>query len=88
MRNDEDQEKKIEDWRGKEDEEVVKDKETDDSKVQVDPVPTVHERCIRKDWKNCKGMHKCHQLGEGCLQALQNNETDTDEGEKPSTSWN
>ena len=49
VRNDEDQEKKIEDWRGKEDEEVVKDKETDDSKVQVDPVPTVHERCIRKD---------------------------------------
>ena len=37
--------------------------------------------------KKCKGMHKCHQLGEGCLQALQNNETDTDEGEKPSTSW-
>ena len=49
VRNDEDQEKKIEDWRGKEDEEVVKAKETDDSKVQVDPVPTVRERCIRKD---------------------------------------
>ena len=72
--HDEDQEKKIEDWRGKEDVEVVKHKETDDSKVQVDPVLTIHERWIREDWKHLQ-RHKYHQLAEGCLQTLQNNDS-------------
>ena len=57
MRNDRDQEPndKNEYERGKEDEETVKDKETDDSKVQVLCLPYV-KGVSEKIEKTCKGI--------------------------------
>ena len=82
VRNDGGQEPnyKNEDERDKEDKEMVKDKETDDSKVQVLCLPQGCQRRLKKPAET-----QTHQA-EGCLQTLQNNETDADVGEKPSTS--
>jgi len=88
VKNDGDQESndKNEDERdtGKKDKETVKGKETDDSKVQVLCLPYV-KGVSEKIEKNLQ-RHRSHQA-EDCLQTIQNNDTDTDEDENPSTSW-
>ena len=48
-------------------------------------MPAICERCIGEDRENLQS-HKCYHQSEGCLQTLQNDETDSNEGEESSTS--
>ena len=54
--------------------------ETEDSKV-----PPIRERCIGEDQENPQS-HECYHQSEGCLQTLQNDEADSNEGEESSSS--